>query len=221
VDPDGWNINDSLTTHAEWAANLSNNLNGTPNVNYQDNSQALAQPSLSVSPPGFVAGSGGYYSPTANYNFGATITAPTAGVPVGAGTYVIVQSFANIGVNGNGLTISVALNDASNAAIPGVVPIGSTVYGFQSNYPTLFGPLDVAAVKYEFWIPNYTGDINLALTESQHSSLMGLRIDTMLSLPGAGDTAPFAPTAAPEPASLGVLAAGGIGLLMRRRSSTR
>lgn len=223
VNPGGWSVGTALSTSQDWAATASDHIDGAPNVGFNDAGAGLAEPVLSVESPGFVAGSGGFYSFSGAYNVVAALNAPSAGVPAGAGTYVIVQSFATIdpddGLGHSGTVLGVTLTDASGNAIAGLQHLRSEVYGYEPHFASSFGDVQAQATIDEFWIPDFTGGFKAISNVIDDSSFQEQRIDSIVALPLADGGAPFALTVVPEPGLCGVLGLAAVALGRRGRKS--
>lgn len=221
VGPGGWGVGTALTTYQEWAANPADKIDGVPNVGFNDAGAGVTQPTLTPGHTGFVPSSGGLYSFSDWYTVTTVHDAPGAGVPAGAGTHVIIQTFASIndddGQGRSGTVLGIELTDAASALLAGAVHLRSDTYGQQQGFASPFGPVDAQATIDEYWIPNFTGDFRIVLQEIVHSSFMGMRVDAAIVAPGGAGGSPFAATVVPEPASLVVLGAGMTLLLGRRR----
>ncbi|HVX86658.1 MAG TPA: PEP-CTERM sorting domain-containing protein [Phycisphaerae bacterium] len=220
--PAGWSVGAPGSTYQEWAADgQADDIAGAPNVAFNDAGAGLPQPALTAATPGFVAGSGGFYSFSGPYTVTAAIHNATLAPPADAGTYVIVQTFATInsddGEGHSGTVLDESITDSAGAAIPGAQHVRSTIYGYAENFPSSFGPVDVQATIDEYWLPNFTADFNATLDMIDDSSLQGVRVDSILASAGPGGAAPFAITPVPEPATLAALCSAGTLLLLRRR----
>ncbi len=213
VSPSAWSVGSSGSTSQDWGANTLDAISGVPNVSYNDAGAGLTLPTLAAS-GAFLAGSGGYYG-LAPYSAYTTISNNSAGAPVNAGTHVIVQGFSTLN-EASGIT-GVTLTDSLGASISGAVLLGSSIYGYTDSYAASYGTVSAQAVIYEFWLPDYTGDIKVTLSAKEHVSLLEVRVDTKIASADVGGGSPFALTAVPEPASLSIAGLAAVGLLMRRR----
>lgn len=219
VEPAGWSVGTPLSTSQDWAASAADPITGVPNVVFNDAGAGLTAPTLTTANGGFVASSGGLYSFSTPYTATASLVAPTAGVPAGAGTYVIVQTFGTVNPD-FGSVLGMTLTDFGGTPLAGAQHLHSELYSYLEEYSSPFGVVPAQASIDEFWVPGFVGDFKAVANLSVHSSLQEIRVDTILALPGAGDSSPFALTAVPEPASCGLLGVAAIGLLGRRRRAT-
>jgi len=211
TEPSTWNVGDPLSTAQQWDVFTSSTgaANLAASGNFLNNG-GLGTPSLSVL---------GGVSP-AIYNFSensVTATVPNYGGPTGSiagGTKVQVQAAVTVGPNADltALAFSIlpgtlTITDGLGNALTGGAAADATITLLDSYTGSFtFGGLLVPGEqwKYEFFLPNWTGDIKVLWTQNQHSVVDAVRVDTAV---------------VPEPATwtLAGLAAIG-GCLMARRS---
>jgi hypothetical protein len=208
--PPSWSVGDPLSTSQLWDVFTGNN--GAANLaapgNFLSNG-GLATPTLNVA--------GGFSPAIYNFSQGAvTATVPNFGGPTGSltgGTRVVVQAALTVGPNAtlDALAYSIlpgtlSVTDTLGNSLLGGSP-GDAAITLLSSYTGTFtfGGLIVPGEqwKYEFYLPNWTGDVKVSWTENQHSVVDAVRVDTRI---------------VPEPATwvLGGLAAIGGCLLARR-----
>lgn len=214
VDPGSWGVGDANTTYQEWDT-FGGSAPFAPDAGLSVNPAITTSPSVSVVSPGFVAGSGNFYSFSADYGFTADIynhggSSGSVGLPTGSGTHVIVQTstWAN-GLFPNTLELVdlngdlIAGGDNTNALRYDVITEGTV--------SSTFGEVIQREEIWEFFLPAYVDDFRVQADVSIHASFDQLRVDTAI-----GQSA-FDTTAVPEPASLALLAAGGVMTLARRK----
>lgn len=198
-EPVGWTVGDAESTFQEWESTVTGfSLTGTTPTASNVNPAISSTSTMGVSSPGFVAGSGGYYSfseSTTTYGVSADVFnhggASGSGGPYTSnyGTRVFVQTAATIGQagvlgpEGVGLVIdSLELVQINGSPITG----GDNASKLQSNVLALnsiitsFGPADQEEILFEFWLPGYTDDFRVQFESSRHSSFQHLRIDTLI-----------------------------------------
>jgi hypothetical protein len=219
VDPAGWSVGAPLSTSQDWAGAPSDPIDGTPNVLFNDAGAGLTPPALSPVSPGYVSGSGFMYSFSGPYSAVASLHAPTADIPTGAGTYVIVQTFGTLNPD-FGTLLGITLTDPSATPLAAAQHLRSDTYNYLPHFASSFGDVEAQATIDEFWIPGFTGDFSARADMSIHASLQELRVDAILATPGAGGAAPFPLTSVPEPASCTLLSTATLGLIARRRRRT-
>jgi hypothetical protein len=191
-EPADWTVGDAGSTYQNWEASIEqpfaavNSLPTASNVNPAIGSDAK----MTVQSPGFVAGSGGYYSPTGPYrvltsvyNHGGSFG--SGGIYAsGYGTRVIVQTAAttNPEFDASVFEDSIELLTLSNAPLVGGTNadlIGVTEL-FRQEVETPFGLADQQELLFEFYLPAYSGDFRVRFQAAMHSSFQELRIDTLL-----------------------------------------
>jgi len=208
--PASWTVGDPLSTSQLWDVFSGNNgaANFATPGNFLSNG-GLGTPTLNVA--------GGISPAIYNFSQGAVAaTVPNYGGPTGSlsgGTKVIVQAAVTVGPDAT-------LAALANSIVPGTLTVtdslGNALLGGAAGDATIsllssytgtftFGGLLVPGEqwKYEFFLPNWTGDVKVSWTQNQHSVVDAVRIDTKV---------------VPEPATwvLGGLAAIGGCLLARR-----
>ena len=213
VDPVGWNVGDTGTTYQLWDefADTDNAPVGPDAGQWVTSPTAAAAPTLTVAAPAYMPAPGRTYSFAGNYDMAAAIS-NVAGA-TGLGTHVIVQIAASINpdvdssvasgtlhlVDGSGQVI---LNGGEFADALRTTRFGDRVVG------STFGPVTFGESIFEFFLPDFAGDFEVRWTQTVHSGIEAVRVDSMLA------SQAFSVTAVPEPASLALL---GVGLLMMPR----
>ena len=211
--PQHWSISNALTTYQEWDV-LTMRSGNTPDFGWSSNPAGLSQPTLSTASPAFVSGSANFYSFSGNYSIESVIFghggAGGGGTPAGYGTHVIVQTAASVYSDGGSSVFadSVRIVDVSGNAISGGANIEALRAEelWQGLRMSTMGEVTQQELLWEFWLPGFTGDFKILADVSMHSMFMQMRVDTIA-----------APTAVPEPASMGLLLLGGGVLLKLRR----
>lgn len=210
TEPSSWTVGQSLSTSQLW--DVFSGSTGAASFATPGNSLSnggLGTPTLNVA--------GGISPAIYNFSQGAvTATVPNYGGPTGSlagGTKVVVQAAVTVGPD---LTLAalaysilpgtLTVTDSLGNALLGGAAGDATISLLNSYTGTFtFGGLLVPGEqwKYEFYLPNWTGDVKVSWTENQHSVVDAVRIDTKI---------------VPEPATwiLGGLAAIGGCLLARR-----
>ncbi|GAB4108499.1 MAG: hypothetical protein Kow00105_15760 [Phycisphaeraceae bacterium] len=217
VEPGAWHVGDPNTTYQKWGS-FTGQTGNTPDIGLTVNPAITSVPTVSVVSPGFVAGSGNFYSFSGDYGFTADIynhggVAGSGGLPAGLGTHVIVQTSATL--NGSEAIYSDTLEIVTllGNAIPGGANADAIRHDVIIEGPVSspFGTVTQREEIWEFFLPNYTGDFRVQADVIAHSSFDHIRVDSAL-----GQSA-YAPTAIPEPASCALWAAGTVMLLTRRK----
>lgn len=211
LSPGEWTPGDTGSTYQEWDF-LSASFGNTPDVGRLTDGTALPDPTNGVVPPGFSTSSGNYYFFGGPY--GVVTDVPNYGS--GAGTHVIVQISASANPDPNaGGPASVFIDtlqiedDLGNVLSGGANAdaLQETLTGTRPGGGPL-GPVTFENWIWEFYLPGYTGDIQITSTSIVHSSFDAIRVDTLIT-----DAA--LPITIPEPATLILLSM--TGLLLRRR----
>ncbi|MHB1158576.1 MAG: PEP-CTERM sorting domain-containing protein [Phycisphaerales bacterium] len=210
VAPGSWSVGDAGTTYQEWDTFTATTGN-TPDFGYAINPATLTAPTVDATTPGFVAGSGNFYSFTTNYGFVAAI--PNYSASPTDGTHIIVQTSATLNEDQGVLADTLHITDALDNAITGGDNAGALRHDvlFEGIVNSSFGPVTQREEIWEFFLPGYTGDFKIAADISIHSSFSELRVDTAIS-----DSA-FAITPIPEPAALSLLGIGAFVMNFRGR----
>lgn len=214
--PQYWSVGDAYSTYHGWDL-LTAAAGNTPDVGHVTTPSGLTASALSVVSPGFLAGSGNFYSFSGDYGVAATIFnhggSSGSGAPVDYGTHVIIQTAATMNSDTNASVYADSLRL--------VTPLGGSILEgdnpsrlrfeelWVGDVTSAFGTVTQQELVWEFFLPNYTGDFEILADVAIHSSFMEMRVDTML-----------APQAIPEPATLAMLGCGGI-MLLRRRLTRR
>lgn len=215
--PGSWSVGDANTTYQEW-----DTFGGTapfaPDAGLNVIPAITTSPSVSVVPPGFVAGSGNFYAFSGDYGFTADIynhggSSGSGGLPAGSGTHVIVQTSSTLNGTTGVYSDTLQLVDLLGTAITGGDNASALRHDviFEGIVNSSFGPVTQREEIWEFFLPGYVDDFRVQADVIAHSSFDQLRVDTAI-----GQTA-FATTVIPEPASLALLAAGGVMTLARRK----
>ena len=174
---------------------------------------------MAASAPAALSVSGGINTSIYNFSEGPiTATIPNYGGPSGAlpgGTRVQVQAAVTVGPNAalDALAYSIlpgtlSVTDSLGNALTGGTAADATITLLDSYIGSFsFGGLLVPGEqwRYEFFLPNWTGDIRVSWTENQHSIVDAVRVDTQI---------------VPEPATwtlAGLAALGGVWLVRRSR----
>ncbi len=177
VEPTGWSVGDVNSTYQEWDV-FSGRSGNTPDVGHFPVSFA---PTLSAASPAIKTGTGNLYSFSGNYNWWADIENYGG---AGTGTRVLVQVAASLHEGVGVLPTSLAI----------VQPDGSSLLGGDNasilNTATLFEGLVYSPATdswattqerlWEFFLPGYTDDFRVVGTNTIHSSLMQVRVDSMI-----------------------------------------
>jgi hypothetical protein len=194
-------------TSATGAANLATGTN-----NFLNNG-GLAAPTVTAT---------GISEAIYYFNSGpVTATIPNFGGPDGSlvsgGTHVIVQVAATIGANTPDFTQGMV---ADYSILPGTLHLtdldGNTLPGgaaddavytllasFEGDFEQIPGyPATGEHHRFEFFLPDYTGDFKVTWMQQNHSVFDALRVDTII---------------VPEPASTGILAVLASAAILRRR----
>lgn len=177
-EPAAWSVGDVNSTYQEWDV-LTSGTGNLPDVGRFPNSSTST---LSVATPGFLTGAHNLYSYSGNYAWRADVDNSDG---IGAGTSVIVQTASTLNSGTGVLLDSLAIVQSNGSPIVG----GDTASAVRSL--TLFeGQIWSAAIGqyvttqerlWEFLLPNYTGDFRVTGANMVHSSLMQLRVDSMLT----------------------------------------
>lgn len=208
-EPTGWTVGDLNSTSQQWWAVSGASPIGS-NLLHTDNPVIPTAPT--IAPTGaFVAGSGGYYSFSANYKVTATI--PSYTDPSALGTYVRVQTAASLNPDydpendGTGGSI---LRDSFKILAPDNTPLATsspedvlrTLY--VEEFESSFGIVQYEELLWEVFLPGFTGDFKVETTSMVHSSFQSLRVDSFVQ-------------PVPEPATLTLGGAAGVALVALRR----
>lgn len=204
VEPTGWSVGDANSTYQEWDV-FSGRSGNVPDIGHYPASFATT---LSAASPAIKTGTGNLYSFSGNYNWWAGIENYGGN---GTGTKVLVQVAASLHEDVGVLPTSLAI----------VQPDGSSLLGGDNasvlNTVTLFEGLVYSPATdsyattqeqlWEFFLPDYTDDFRVVGTNSVHSSLMQVRVDSMI---------------VPEPAAIvlvgmGLIALGAYRIVRRGR----
>ena len=204
VEPTGWSVGHANSTYQEWDV-FSGRSGNVPDIGHFPASFA---PTLSAASPAIKTGTNNLYSFSGNYDWWADIENYGG---VGAGTKVLVQVAASLHEGVGVFPTSLAI----------VQPDGSALFGGDNasilNTATLFeGSVYSPATDswattqerlWEFFLPGYMDDFRVVGTNSIHSSLMQVRVDSMI---------------VPEPASfvlfgLGLFSLGAYGIVRQVR----
>jgi len=215
--PGSWGVGDANTTYQEWDT-FGDSAPFAPDAGLSVNPAITTSPSVSVVSPGFVAGSGNFYSFSADYGFTADIynhggPSGSGGLPAGSGTHVIVQTSSTLNGDDGVYSDTLELVDLLGNAIIGGANASALRHDviFDGTVGSPLGPVTQREEIWEFFLPGYVDDFRVQADVIVHSSFDQLRVDTAI-----GQTA-FDTTAVPEPASLALLAAGGVMTLARRK----
>ncbi len=214
--PGSWSVGDANTTYQEW-----DTFDGTtpfaPDAGLNVNPAITTSPSVSVVPPGFVAGSGNFYAFSGDYGFTADIynhggSSGSGGLPAGSGTHVIVQTSSTLNGSTGVYSDTLELVDLLGNPITGGDNTSALRHDviFDGVISSPIGDVTQREEIWEFFLPGYVDDFRVQADVIAHSSFDQLRVDTAI-----GQSA-FATTVIPEPASLALLAAGGVMTLARR-----
>ena len=214
IEPAGWDVGDVGSTSQTWDA-VAATANNAPDAGFYATNPAIATlPRLSTSAPGFRTGSSSnFYSFSGNYPVFATVY--NHGTGGSDGTHVIVQTAATLG--GTGQTVlpgSLQIVDLSDNPIAGGANSAALVNGdeiFNGVVTSGMGDVDLVAQIWEFFLPGFTGDFRVRLTEEIHSSFDQIRIDSMISYTA------FAPSFVPEPTSMALMGMCAIGMALSRK----
>lgn len=202
-EPNAWNVGDFGSTSQQWLAGGSSALPITTNVTFQAN-PGTGAPTL-VPTGAFVASSGGYYAFSANYSVTATI--PNAGSP-GPGTHIIVQTGATLnpdydpegnGTGGSVLRDSLKILDSTNNVLAASLTGDVTRTYYNPSMSSSFGDVQYEELRWDIYLPGFTGDFKISFNEMVHSSLQVMRIDSSVAVP--------------EPGTLAMLGMGLVGLV--------
>ncbi|MFA7237570.1 MAG: PEP-CTERM sorting domain-containing protein [Phycisphaeraceae bacterium] len=209
VAPAQWSVGDSNTTYQEWDTFTATTGN-TPDVGWTANPATLTAPTVDAVAPGFIAGSGNFYSFSTNYGFVATISNYTGAI--GEGTHVIVQTSATLNEGEGVLADTLHITDTLGNAIPGGDNASALRHDllFEGLVNSSFGIVTQREEIWEFFLPDHTGDFEIASDIIVHSSFSELRIDTAIT------DAAYPITAIPEPMSIALLGLGSLALIRRR-----
>jgi hypothetical protein len=184
LQPAGWTPGDFQSTYQAWN-NFTNTTAAAPDAGYSVNPSGLNSPAMSAT-GAIVTGSQNYYSFAADYSATAKIfnyggASGSGGLDPSLGTHVIVQNMAStysdIGVYPDSLQL-VGLNGES---LLGGTDALQSIVTWQGVIDSPLGPASTEQRLWEFFLPNYSGDFKAIWNEKIHSSLMEVRIDTMLA----------------------------------------
>lgn len=218
VEPGHWTVGDVNTTYQEWDT-FGSTTDNVPDVGSVANPSITADATVDALPPGFVAGSGNFYSFSADYSFTSDIynhggSAGVGSLATGLGTHVIVQTSASLNETLGVLDGTLELVDLAGGALAGGDHASALRHDviFDGMVSGPLGPTTQREEVWEFYLPNYVGDFQVRADLSIHSNFDQVRVDTAIA-PSA-----FATTAIPEPTSLALLAVtGGLAMVRRRR----
>ncbi len=210
--PAWWGLGDTGTTYQQWDF-LTAGTGNVPDIGRMTDGTTLPDPTLSVTPPAFVTGSGNFYSFSGPYSVETDI--PNYGS--GAGTHVIVQTSASMNPDPNAggpasvYLDSLRIEDGAGSVLPG----GANADALQESLVTTTissgpsGDVTVEWLIWEFYLPGHAGDFQIVSDSIIHSSFYEARVDTAI----ASVAYPITPI--PEPATM--LMVGMTTLLLRRR----
>ncbi len=208
VGPSAWSVGAPGSTYQEWD-NFTARTDNVPDVG---KFPGHFNPVLSAAPPALRTGTNNLYAFSGNWNWWAKI--PNYGGP-GPGPHVIVQVAASLYNNQGVLPGTLALVQPDGSPIVGgssteVLHTASLFEG-QIYSPATDSWSTTRESLWEFYLPGYTGDFRLVGANSIHSSLLAVRVDSMITEP------------VPEPgaAALGGMLLVGIGLVRLVRRSHR
>ncbi len=247
---DLWTVGDAHTTKQEFTDLYARRINAytanvdNPNGFIHDGSATLSAPTINAHAPGYITGSGNFYSFSGDY--GAHVNAANYGGTSGSlpgGTLVLLQTSAGINPDlfdqaliESGRSYSIGDPDGSyyNGYDPlGIVfkqqdgsplPQAAEILDFGVNFAATavdssFGPVPWQELLWAVWLPEWTGDFQVDFGIAVHSAFSSLRVDTAIgTMAGTPSLGNF--SVVPEPASLGLLAVGTVAVL-RRRSRSR
>ena len=200
-DPADWAVGDSGSTFQEWDAAVADFLTtDAPPTASSVNPAISEDATLSVQLPGFVAGSGGYYSYTGPYSLSAEVfnhggSSGSETYPGGFGTRVLMQTAATLNSDpelGGPASVfqdSIEIVQVNGEPIAGgdneSLLLAAELY--QGEVITSYGPATQQELLFEFWLPGYTGDFRVDFDVIVHSSFQHLRIDSRIVNPADFD----------------------------------
>lgn len=224
VEPGGWNVGDTNSTHMIYDTLLSS----TPDVNVT-NPAGLSVPSISVNPPGFISGSNNLYSFVGNFTAQSDVF--NHSTVSDGGTHVIVQTTATVttdtslGGPASVFANSLEIVDHSGGSIAGGTNSEALVNAAlvaSGNVDSTFGEVELEIRLWEFFLPDYTGDFRVKWESIGHSSFDQIRVDSMIA-PTAFSPTQFTTSAigVPEPTAIVLAALCGLGVIASSRRSRR
>lgn len=218
TEPEYWSVGDAGSTYQEWDVKSANTGN-TPDQGYDTAGATLTDPTHSVTSPGFVTGTSNFYSFSGD--FGATADIYNQG---GAGgTHVIIQIGASLNPDEEsfpGHKTGVFLDSLELTQLDGSTAIAGGAnedalqiaeVSYRDAVSSSFGEVSYQELIYEFYLPGYTGDFQVSWDQIVHATIDTLRVDTMVTNEAYGVTS------VPEPATIALLALGGVAMLRRRQ----
>ena len=188
-EPAFWNVGDPQSTYQEWDAGEAAFLLGGAAPYAENASPNLTSSSTLGATNTSAAGSGGYYTPSNDYEVHANIVNHGGSSGSGAsyasnfGTRVMVQTGATLNGDLGVYTDSVQVVQPDGSPIAGgdnadalYIADVSTDFLFLFS----FGLVPLQEQIFEFWLPGYTDDFRIEFDSVVHSSFQQLRVDTLI-----------------------------------------
>lgn len=178
--PSGWIMGDPASTYQEWD-NFTARTGNVPDIG---KFPVHFNPILSAAPPALKTGTSNLYSFAGNWNWWADI--PNHG-GAGPGTHVLVQTAASLYNDVGVVPGTLAIVQPNGSPIPGggasEALRTATLFQGQIYSPATDSWSTTRENLWEFYLPGYIGDLRVVGTNAIHSSLMAVRVDTMIAQP--------------------------------------
>ncbi len=180
LSPFGWSVGDPNSTYQEWD-NFSSRTGNVPDVG---KFPLHFNPLLSAASPALKTGTNNLYGFARNWNWWADI--PNYGGS-GPGTHVLVQIAASLYNDVGVVPGTLAIVQPDGSPIPGGGASewlqNTTLFQGQVYSPATDGWATTRESLWEFYLTGYTGDFRVVGTNAIHSSLLAVRVDSLITEP--------------------------------------